>query len=140
MSLSPTWRLERRLAPSLEEVERVCVDVRNRLKGSVLGADLFAVELVLREALVNAVTHGCRERPDARVRCEVRRLGAAIRVAVGDTGPGFDWRLRQQAEVPDDATSGRGVRLYGLYADRVAFNESGNHVVLHRRLRQTLEE
>jgi serine/threonine-protein kinase RsbW len=59
-----------------------------------------------------------------------------LRLAVRDDGPGFDWKARQSAGLPDLATSGRGIALYTLYADRVAFNEAGNAVVLCRRLRE----
>lgn len=135
-----TWRIERRLAPSLAAVDEVCAAVRNRLKETATAADSFAVELLLREALVNAVKHGCRDRPDGKVRCEVRRQQEGIRMAIGDDGPGFDWRQRQQMDLPDLDTSGRGVALFTVYADTVDFNDAGNEVVLYRRLGEPHQE
>jgi serine/threonine-protein kinase RsbW len=140
MTHGDDWQVVRQVTPSLPAVDDVCADVRIRLKGSVVDADFFAVELLLREALVNAVKHGCRGRPSAHVRCQVRREGRALWLSVSDDGPGFDWRAQQQARVADLATSGRGLALYALYADQVSFNEAGNEVVLYRRLRAPSEE
>jgi len=136
MTPSPqAWRLRRTLRPALADIDGVCVIVRNRLKQTAHAADCFTVELLLREALANAVTHGCRDRAGGRVRCEVRFTGASVRILVADDGSGFDWRARLGAEPPELETGGRGLCLYSLYADSVTFNESGNRVALHKRLR-----
>lgn len=128
------WRLARTLTPSLHDVDAVCAEVRRRLKDRTSAADWFGVELLLREALTNAVLHGAGAAPGRRVRCEVSVGPRKARVAVTDNGPGFDWRRALAAATPDTATSGRGLKIYVLYADRVSFNESGNRVVLERRL------
>jgi serine/threonine-protein kinase RsbW len=133
--LSEAWRLRRTLRPALSDVDAVCAIVRNRLKQTAIDADCFAVELLLREALINAVTHGCRGRATGRVRCEIRRTTGSIRIVVTDDGDGFDWRLRQEVAPAEEDTSGRGICLYDLYADRVMFNEAGNRVALSRTLR-----
>jgi serine/threonine-protein kinase RsbW len=140
MSRANEWQLVHSVSPDLPAVDRVCTDVRNRLKESVTDADSFAVELLVREALVNAVTHGCRERPGGQISCQVRRQGRDVWVSVSDDGSGFDWRAQRQTTVADLATSGRGVALYALYANRVSFNEAGNEVVLYRRLSEPAEE
>lgn len=128
------WRMSRRLAPTLAAVDSMCADVRQRLRTQVSPSDWYSVELLLREALTNAVLHGGDGRAGARVRCDVAVGARSARLVVADEGPGFDWRARLAAATPDVATSGRGLRIYELYADRVRFNESGNRVELRRRL------
>ena len=137
---APAWRIRRTLRPDLAAVDLLCAHVRNRLKGSASAADSFAVELLLREALVNAVKHGCRGRPGGHISCEVRRSDRGLRMSVCDDGRGFDWQRQQQSPAADLATSGRGVSLYSLYADRVTFNGAGNRVVLFRRLHDAAPE
>lgn len=128
------WRLVRTLAPTLQAVDQMCLDVRERLKVCASAADWYGVELLLREALTNAVLHGGGPDPGRRVRCEVTCGRTRARVAVADDGPGFDWRAASAVETSETATSGRGLKIYELYADRVSFNEAGNRVVLERRL------
>jgi serine/threonine-protein kinase RsbW len=131
------WRIDRTLEPTLHAVDRVCADVRHRLKPHASAADWYGVELLLREALTNAVLHGGAAGPGRRVRCEVRVGPRKAWMSVSDDGPGFDWRAALASETADTATSGRGLKIYELYADRVSFNEAGNRIVLERRLERT---
>jgi serine/threonine-protein kinase RsbW len=128
------WRIARTLEPTLHAVERLCADVRRRLKPQASPADWYGVELLLREALTNAVLHGGGPEAGRRVRCEVRVGPRKAWLAVADEGPGFDWRAALRAVTAETATSGRGLKIYELYADRVSFNETGNRIVLERRL------
>jgi serine/threonine-protein kinase RsbW len=130
------WRLARTLAPTLEAVDAMCLDVRRRLKGWASAADWYGVELLLREALTNAVLHGGGPHPGRRVRCEVAVGRTKARLSVADDGPGFDWRAVSASEADETATSGRGLKIYAVYADRVTFNEAGNRVVLERHFRE----
>ncbi len=130
------WRLARTLAPTLEAVDALCAEVRRRLKGKASPADWYGVELLLREALTNAVLHGGGGE-GFPVRCEVTVGARRVRMVVADKGPGFDWKAHLVSETPESATSGRGLRIYSHYADRVAFNAVGNRVVLERRLRES---
>ncbi len=128
------WRIARMVAPTLGEVDRVCADVRRRLTPHAPPDDWYGVELLLREALTNAVLHGGGSCPDAHVRCEVRVGPTKARLTIADEGPGFDWRGALRKDTPETATGGRGLKIYELYADHVSFNEPGNRVVLERRL------
>jgi anti-sigma regulatory factor (Ser/Thr protein kinase) len=135
-----SWELSERVGPSLDAVDDLCAVVRNRLKCTAHRADCFGAELVLREALVNGLRHGSRQRPGAQVHCDVRLAEYDLTMTVRDEGPGFDWRKALDADLPTTETGGRGVALYAIYADRVTFNESGNQVELHKRLRPLEEE
>jgi serine/threonine-protein kinase RsbW len=124
------------IRPTLAAIDEVCLVVRDRLKDQASAADWYGVELLLREALTNAVLHGGGSDPGRRVRCEVTIGPRKARLAVTDEGPGFDWRAALAATTPDAATSGRGLKIYEIYADRVSFNRAGNRIVLERRLGQ----
>jgi len=51
----------------------------------------FDIELALREALANAVLHGCKSDPGKRVECTVAcEEGGGILIIVRDPGTGFD--------------------------------------------------
>jgi serine/threonine-protein kinase RsbW len=95
-----------------------------------------AVELVLREALNNAVVHG--NRLDAHklvhVRCRCK-VGKGISLTVSDQGQGFD-----PGTVPDpltvenlEADHGRGIHIMKLLMDEVSFDERGAAVHMCKR-------
>ncbi|MGE4344791.1 MAG: ATP-binding protein [Geoalkalibacter sp.] len=115
---------------TLAEVDVVCRDVGEFLIRQNLAGQAFAVDLLLREFLNNAIIHGhvsdARKRVDVRV--QVGRKWILLRIA--DQGPGFAWR--QKSRVPPDgtATGGRGLAIGAQYAERMQFNHAGNQVTL----------
>jgi serine/threonine-protein kinase RsbW len=90
----------------------------------------FTAELLLREAMSNAVIHGSGGNPSAKIRCRIRRRGEKLVMVVQDTGPGFNWRSIRGREAAVNAVSGRGLTIYRKYADRFRFNDQGNCVTL----------
>lgn len=119
----------RRVIPSrLKAVDALCLELRGLLRDSGLAAESFAVELLARESLNNAVIHGNRRNPAKRVACELRIGRVWIRLAVADQGPGFDWAAMRRARREDSAESGRGLPIYALYAARTRFNRRGNRI------------
>ena len=140
--LRPGVRLEirRTVAATMETLESTSLEVRRLLKEHCSQTDVFAVELLLREALTNSVFHGCRLDPTkiASVALRVRRDRLAFIVA--DDGPGFDWRGRLGHSAGEDYEDGRGLSIYKAYADRVGFNRAGNRVTVVRRFRCRGEE
>ena len=123
--------LRRFLDPNQDSIESFCWDFQQWLGPDVAARDAFASELLLREALVNSVIHGCP--PDGKVECVVRGGKGRLFIAVSDPGKGFDWRRRWSQAAELDACSGRGVMIYKAYADRVRFNGAGNQVFLKRK-------
>ncbi len=93
--------------------------------------DLFAVRILLREALLNAVLHGSREAEKDSVSVDAVLEPAGLVLTVRDNGPGFAW---QEAGTNMDilADSGRGIPLMHIYASEVVFNAAGNEVTLYR--------
>ena len=96
---------------------------------------LFPLELLAREALNNAIIHGCQTNPAMYVYAELQRDENNLQLTIRDEGAGFDWQAALQDTVFDEnRENGRGLKLYRLYADRVEFNDRGNQVVLVRSL------
>lgn len=121
----------RRVASRTEAVDAVCRELRAFLQAHGLAADGFALELLGREALNNAVLHGHAGHPEklARIEFRVGRLWLHLRIT--DEGPGFDWRTARRRVAQPDGTSGRGLTIGALYADHVHHNRAGNEITFH---------
>ena len=98
--------------------------------------DLFAIELLIREALANAVFHGSQADPLCRIIMRLKVDNEGVTIEVSDEGPGFDWRDSLERPVGPEGESGRGLPIYRYYADTVSFNEAGNAVTLKRNWRR----
>ena len=130
---SPIQELRAEFPADFSQVDTFCAKVRAWLADNYLQTHVFAVELLLREALNNAVLHGCGNDPAKRVTAVVSVSNRWIRLEVTDEGRGFDWR-KLDATVPDgQAASGRGHIIFGQYADEYHFNHAGNQIFLRRK-------
>jgi serine/threonine-protein kinase RsbW len=116
-------------------IDALCVRARSWLREKGLESDWFAVSLLLRESLNNAVLHGNRNDPELCVDCELRLGRRWLSISVGDSGAGFAWARRRKHRARCEDTSGRGLEIYRIYADKVVFNRKGNRVLLRRELR-----
>jgi anti-sigma regulatory factor (Ser/Thr protein kinase) len=118
---------------SLQNVEQVCSDIARFLTNYSLSAeDRFAINLLLRESLNNAVIHGCGGNPQLSFSCTVTVSPREGLIVVTDEGLGFNWR-KSMNEMPSlYAESGRGLFIYTTYADSIVYNETGNCVTLTR--------
>ena len=115
----------------LEAIEPLCDEIRILLDRRHLAAMQFAVEILARECLNNAVLHGNEGRNNGWVRFGMRVGRKLIRLRVADQGPGFDWRRMRRNRLPaGDEGTGRGLVVARIYAQRVAFNRCGNQVTL----------
>ena len=128
----------RRVIPSrLAAVDSVCREVRELIDRLGLVGNGFAVELLARESLNNAVIHGNRRDPGRKAVLELRLGREWIRLQVSDQGRGFSPRAVRAAAPcgPEaSATSGRGLCIYRLYAERTSFNRRGNRVAFWIRI------
>ena len=122
------------LPATLQAVEEFFVEFRRRGQALLDRANCFAAELLVREALTNAVVHGCRADPNKQVRCSLRLKSRRLLIAVEDDGVGFDWRAawRKSADLSD--CSGRGLEILRKYANRVRYNDAGNVVTMIKRI------
>ena len=95
----------------------------------------FDVEMALREALANAVRHGCQADPGKQVECLVAcDENRGMLVVVRDPGTGFD-----PAALPSClngqnvySTHGRGVFLINQLMDEVQFENGGAEIRMRK--------
>jgi serine/threonine-protein kinase RsbW len=95
----------------------------------------FEIEMALREALANAILHGCKADPAKKIECSVtgdRTDG--ILIVVRDPGTGFD-----PASLPsptDDsnlhAEHGRGILLINKLMDEVKHESNGTVIRMRK--------
>jgi anti-sigma regulatory factor (Ser/Thr protein kinase) len=98
--------------------------------------DVMRVELAVREALANAIRHGCGGDPTKHVQCSVTYdARGEVGIVIRDPGPGFE-----PAAVPDPMhgenvfkSSGRGVYLINQLMDEVGFRDGGREVEMRKR-------
>lgn len=128
-------RLERRIPATFGAVEALCLHLRALLgEAGAPSREAFALELLAREALSNAVRHGCQADPSREVAFRFRQGRRRALLRVDDDGPGFPWRTIMTRPADDEASSGRGLAIFRAYATRLAYNDAGNRLLLIRAL------
>jgi len=95
----------------------------------------FEIETALREALANAIVHGCKKDPTKKIQCSVgcdEKRGMLI--VVRDPGSGFD-----PLAVPDPCNGenvfsnhGRGIYLINQLMDEVKFERNGSEIHMRK--------
>ena len=125
------------LAADLSSIDRVCDELATWLNEHNYSAHLFSIQLLAREALNNAVIHGCHQDPSKQVTFELIPQENALILEVIDAGPGFDWLPSLQNDPPsENDIHGRGLWIYQFYAEKIEFNPCGNQVRLTYQLNQ----
>lgn len=122
---------------TMENIDDVCQRATRYLRSSMEGIDaqLFGINLVIREALTNAVLHGNTGDTGKVVRFLLSCIDKeSIRLEIEDEGDGFDWKKYQAAELPGDEDHGRGIIIMGAYCNRCSYNEKGNILYLEKDL------
>jgi serine/threonine-protein kinase RsbW len=116
---------------ALENIDLVCSQAADLLdQRSLQKKDRFAIELLLREALNNAVLHGCHLDPQLSFAGSLAISGRQVILEVSDDGPGFKWQAESQILHHDRDETGRGLQIYASYASLIKFNDAGNCVTL----------
>jgi serine/threonine-protein kinase RsbW len=96
----------------------------------------FEIETSLREALANAVRHGCRNDATKSVEvCVACDESKGMLIVVRDPGPGFD-----PAAIPSPTLGqniyrhhGRGIYLINQLMDEVSFDRGGTEIRMRKR-------
>ena len=120
----------------VENIEHMCARAKEFLVSKNITTESFAILLVVREMVNNAVIHGSQLNPHMQVRV-VLTLDehGVLHIQIQDQGNGFDWQSRLQSEVPDsEGCSGRGIRIVQCYADACTYNPSGNIVQIQKKV------
>jgi serine/threonine-protein kinase RsbW len=118
---------------SIDPVVRKVIGVAGQM-GCAAGKE-FEIETALREALANAIVHGCKEDPGKEVEfvaaCDESR---GMMIVVRDPGPGFD-----PAEIPSPVVGqriysehGRGIYLINQLMDEVRIEKGGTQIYMRK--------
>ena len=95
----------------------------------------FEVETAVREALANAIVHGCKEDSDKKVQvvvaCEESR---GVLIIVRDPGAGFDPASLPSPVVGEAVMEdhGRGIFLINRLMDEVKFERDGTEIWMRK--------
>ncbi len=95
----------------------------------------FEIETALREALANAILHGCRSDPGKLVQCCVAcEEEHGLLLVVRDPGQGFDPADLPTPTVGENifAEHGRGIYLINLLMDQVQFTRGGTEIRMRK--------
>lgn len=95
----------------------------------------FRLQVVLAEALTNAILRGNRENRAKWVDIRAELHADTIEVSVSDEGPGFDPSSVPEPTGPEHLgeAGGRGLYLIRKLVDAVHFNEQGNSICMTLR-------
>ena len=118
------------ITPVVDQIMKIATEM-----GCAKGKE-SEIELVLQEALANAVVHGCREDPGKEVQiwvgCDESR---GMIIGVRDPGTGFD-----PTDVPSPlvgerlyASHGRGVYLINQLMDEVRYERNGTEIWMRKQ-------
>ena len=129
-------RLEANIAANVKAVEPVVKRVMEMVKemGCAAGKE-FEVETSLREALVNAVVHGCKEDPRKMIQfCVACDESRGMLIIVRDPGDGFDPESIPTPTVGQNVFSshGRGIYLINKLMDDVRFERGGTEIRMRK--------
>ncbi len=118
----------------LENIDIVCTNIKELLTRSSSKDILFDVELLAREALVNAITHGSCMDKKKKVTFELRLRCDDIIMEITDAGEGFDWKEKITKETQVTSEDDRGLPIFKHYADEVSYNDKGNKLFMKKRI------
>ncbi len=100
----------------------------------------YQVELALREALANAIVHGCNNDPSKKVECCVACTESSdIMIVVRDPGEGFVASAVPNPLAAENlhSTHGRGIYLINQLMDEVSFERNGAEIRMRKAAAET---
>lgn len=128
--MSDATILERVVAPVDAEIAALYADLMGRVRSGPAAGKAFAIELVAREAVQNAVDYGCARDPGRRVRFSARLSDDLFTMRVDDEGKGFDAaRVLETERAREPGASGNGVSIIAVYADRYRYENGGRTLI-----------
>ena len=125
------------IAADLDHINDVVDGVLGMMKLMQCGCGKeFHVETVLREALANAIIHGCENDPGKKVSCTVvcdEERGMLI--IVRDPGQGFDPATLPNPTRAENlfADHGRGIFMINQLVDEVSLHQGGTEIRMRVR-------
>ena len=130
-----TAPLEINMPATFTEVDRTCRRLEDYLLANQLSHLLFEVILLAREALVNAVKHGCHMDSRKRVIFKTSLTPTKLAMQIDDPGNGFDWKTLCKKQADPLSENGRGMTIFQIYSQSITFNTEGNEITIHKNLK-----
>lgn len=127
-------QMEIRMPATLPNIDQVCGQMRGFLAKQDLDQHYFSVSLVVREALNNAVVHGCAADSQKEIRFLMEIENNDIVMEIEDPGEGFNWRQQMKIEAGVEDIHGRGMSIFDHYCNQYEYNDKGNRVRLRKSL------
>jgi serine/threonine-protein kinase RsbW len=131
-----TLRIDELVASDVEGISPVVDKLMSIINESDCAPkESFGVEIALREALANAVTHGNRQNPQKKVRvCCACQQDRGLLIIVKDEGEGFDPSTVPSPLVGKNlyAAHGRGIFLINQMMDAVEFRKGGTEIHMRK--------
>ena len=129
-------RIDELVASDVEAISPVVDKLMNIINESDCAPkESFGVEIALREALANAVTHGNRHNPRKKVRvCCACQQDRGLLIIVKDAGEGFDPSAIPSPLLAENlcAEHGRGIFLINQMVDAVEFRKGGTEIHMRK--------
>ena len=129
-------RLDMTLAGDVKAIEPAVVKIMDVVREMSCGAGKeFQIETAIREALANAIVHGCKEDRELTVSisvgCDESR---GMIIVVRDPGSGFDPEALPNPVVGEQlySESGRGIFLINRLMDEVRFRDGGTEIWMRK--------
>ncbi len=121
---------------TFKDIDIFCGKAENLLRENNLNDYIFPVQLLLREALTNAVVHGCRMKPGLIIKSTIIIRENEIILEIEDPGDGFDWKTSENRDYSLITESGRGLLILQKYASKYQYNATGNIVRIKKKIVQ----
>lgn len=131
--------LEIYFCSTMDNIDRADTETRRFLNEMDLDCESFAICLVMREGLTNAVKHGHFFDSDKIVRYSLRVRYQSLIMEIEDQGEGFDWRAIRKREMPPDAEHGRGLAIMEQYSNGLWYNYKGNKLIVKKKIKKTVK-
>ncbi len=129
-------KLDLTLAGDVKAIDPAVEQIMGAIREMSCGdGKAFEIELAVREALANAIVHGCGENRELTVRisvgCDEQR---GMIIVVKDPGTGFDPARLPNPTIGENIymEGGRGIYLINRLMDEVRFRERGTEIWMRK--------
>ena len=133
-------RIEKTIASVVEFIPKVIFEVLQELslKVPLTERDRHDLNLILEEAITNAIQHGNQFDMSQNVRLILEYDNDTVTIRVKDAGEGFNYQKLSESDLKEPnekmESFGRGIFLIRKIADQVSFNETGSEVCIRKRI------
>ncbi|WP_027362540.1 ATP-binding protein [Desulfospira joergensenii] len=121
----------------MESIDEVCRIAETYLKTNIpeISSQMFALNLLMREGLTNAVRHGNRNDSGKDVGFLLKVTDKAlVHMEIEDQGKGFDWGKQETSQMEEAEDHGRGIPIMQSYATWYGYNKKGNILYIQKEV------